>query len=46
MLNSTEHFWNQLGYSVHCRVANTTTLAELKQMLVEESDAISQQCGD
>ncbi|KAL7854203.1 hypothetical protein AOLI_G00210470 [Acnodon oligacanthus] len=43
-LNPIEHLWNQLGRAVHARVTNTTTLADLQQMLVEEWEAIPQQC--
>uniref|UniRef100_A0A8C5CQC8 Uncharacterized protein n=1 Tax=Gadus morhua TaxID=8049 RepID=A0A8C5CQC8_GADMO len=43
-LNPIEHLWDQLGRAVHARVINTTTLADLRQMLVEEWDAIPQQC--
>ena len=43
-LNPIEHLWDQLGHAVHARVTNTTTLADLRQMLVEEWDAIPQQC--
>ena len=35
-LNPNEHLWDQLGPAVLGRVANTTTLADLGQMLVEE----------
>uniref|UniRef100_A0A3Q0STJ6 Tc1-like transposase DDE domain-containing protein n=1 Tax=Amphilophus citrinellus TaxID=61819 RepID=A0A3Q0STJ6_AMPCI len=41
-LNLTEHWWDQ--HAVHARVTNTTTLADLREMLVEEWDAIPQQC--
>uniref|UniRef100_A0A4W6C1J2 Transposase Tc1-like domain-containing protein n=1 Tax=Lates calcarifer TaxID=8187 RepID=A0A4W6C1J2_LATCA len=40
----TEHVWDQLGCAVRARVTNTTTLADLQQMLVEEWDAIPQWC--
>ena len=43
-LNPIEHLWDQLGRAVHARVTNTATLADLRQMLVEEWDAIPQQC--
>ena len=43
-LNPIEHLWDQLGRAVRARVTNTTTLADLRQMLVEEWDAIPQQC--
>uniref|UniRef100_A0A3Q3MJW9 Tc1-like transposase DDE domain-containing protein n=1 Tax=Labrus bergylta TaxID=56723 RepID=A0A3Q3MJW9_9LABR len=43
-LNPIEYLWDQLGCAVHTRVTNTTTLADLRQMLVEEWDAIRQQC--
>ena len=43
-LNPIEHLWDQLGHAVHARVTNTTTSADLRQMLVEEWDAIPQQC--
>uniref|UniRef100_A0A3Q4H7B7 Uncharacterized protein n=1 Tax=Neolamprologus brichardi TaxID=32507 RepID=A0A3Q4H7B7_NEOBR len=43
-LNPTEHLWDQLGRAVLTRVTNTTTLADLRQLLVEEWDAIPQQC--
>uniref|UniRef100_A0A3Q0SEY6 Tc1-like transposase DDE domain-containing protein n=1 Tax=Amphilophus citrinellus TaxID=61819 RepID=A0A3Q0SEY6_AMPCI len=43
-LNPTEDFWDQLGCAVRARGTNTTTLANLRQMLVEEWDAIPQQC--
>ena len=42
-LNPIEHLWDQLGPAVRARVTNTTTLADLGQMLVEEWDAIPQQ---
>lgn len=35
---------DQLGSAVRARVTNTTTLADLQQMLVKELDAIPQQC--
>ena len=38
-LNPIENLWDQLG---RARVTNTTTLADLRQMLVEEWDAIPQ----
>ena len=43
-LNPIEKLWDQLGRAVRARVTNTTTLADLRQMLVEEWDAIPQQC--
>lgn len=43
-LNPIEHLWDQLGRAVRARVTNTTTLADLRQMLDEEWDAIPQQC--
>ena len=43
-LNPIENLWDQLGRAVRARVTNTTTLADLRQMLVEEWDAIPQQC--
>ena len=39
-----EHLWDQLGRAVRARVTNTTTLADLRPMLVEEWDAIPKQC--
>jgi len=42
-LNPIEHLWDQLGPAVRARGTNTTTLADLGQMLVEEWDAIPQQ---
>ena len=42
-LNPIEHLWDQLGRAVYARVTHRTTLADLKQMLVEEWDAIPQQ---
>uniref|UniRef100_A0A4W6CMA3 Tc1-like transposase DDE domain-containing protein n=1 Tax=Lates calcarifer TaxID=8187 RepID=A0A4W6CMA3_LATCA len=44
-LNPTAHVWDQLGRvnSVCARVTNTTMLADLR-LLVEEWDAIPQQC--
>uniref|UniRef100_A0A3Q3EI99 Tc1-like transposase DDE domain-containing protein n=1 Tax=Labrus bergylta TaxID=56723 RepID=A0A3Q3EI99_9LABR len=46
-LNPIEHLRNLLGPAVHTRGTNTTTLADLLQMLVEEWDAIPQPgcCG-
>lgn len=38
-LNPTEHLWDQLGHAVRGRLTNTTTLADLRQM-IEEWDAI------
>ncbi|GLD67144.1 caspase-13-like protein [Lates japonicus] len=43
-LNPIEHVWDHLGRAVCARVTNTTTVADLRQMLVEEWDAIPQQC--
>ena len=43
-LNPIEHLWDQLGRAVRARVTNTTMLADLRQMLVKERDAIPQQC--
>lgn len=43
-LNPTEHLWDQLGRAVHSRVTNITTLAVLRQTLVQEWDAIARQC--
>ena len=43
-LNPIEHLWDQLGRAVCARVTNTATLADLRQMLVEECDAILHQC--
>ena len=42
-LRPIEQLWDQLGRAVRARVT-TTTLADLRQMLVEEWDAIPQQC--
>lgn len=39
-LNPTEHLWDQLEFVVHARVTNTTTVAHLRQILVEEWDVI------
>ena len=33
--NPTEHLWDQLGSAVCARVTNTTTLADLQQMLLK-----------
>ena len=41
-LNPIEHLWDQLGRAVYARVTHGTTLADLKQMLVEKWDAIPQ----
>ena len=38
-LNPIEHLWDQLGRAVYARVTHRTTLADLKQMLVEEIGA-------
>ena len=43
-LNPIEHLWDQLGRAVRARVTNTTTLADLQRMLLEEWDVIPQQC--
>uniref|UniRef100_A0A3Q0TDC2 Tc1-like transposase DDE domain-containing protein n=1 Tax=Amphilophus citrinellus TaxID=61819 RepID=A0A3Q0TDC2_AMPCI len=43
-LNPIKHLWKQLLRAVCARVTNTTTLADLQQMLVKEWDAIPQQC--
>lgn len=43
-LNLMEEFWDQLGCAICSRVTNTTSLADLWQMLVEEWDPILQQC--
>uniref|UniRef100_A0A8C5A5Q1 Tc1-like transposase DDE domain-containing protein n=1 Tax=Gadus morhua TaxID=8049 RepID=A0A8C5A5Q1_GADMO len=43
-LNPIQNLWDQLGRAVRARVTNTTTLADLRQMLVEVWDAIPQQC--
>ena len=43
-LNPIEHLWDQLGRAVRARVTNTTTLAGLRQILVQEWNAIPQQC--
>ncbi|KAI4896783.1 hypothetical protein NFI96_006817, partial [Prochilodus magdalenae] len=43
-INPTEHLRDQLGRYADARVTNTTMLADLRQMLVEEWDAIPQQC--
>lgn len=42
-LSPAEHLWDQPTCVVHATVTNTTTLADLQQML-EECDAIAQQC--
>ena len=39
-----EHLWDQLGRAIRARVTNATMLANLRQILVEEWDAIPQQC--
>ena len=36
--------WDQLGHAVCARVTNANMLADLRQILVEEWDAIPQQC--
>ena len=43
-LNPIEYLWDQLGRTVCVRVTNATMLANLRQILVEEWDAIPQQC--
>ena len=43
-LNPIEYFWDQLGRAVRIRVTNATMLADLRQILVAEWDAIPQQC--
>ena len=43
-LNPIEYLWDQLGRAVRVRVTNATMLADLRQILVEEWDAIPQQC--
>ena len=40
-LNPIEYLWDQLGCA---RVTNATMLADLRQILVAEWDAIPQQC--
>jgi len=42
-LNPIKNLWDQLGRAVHVGVTNTTTLADLQQLLVEEWNAIPQQ---
>lgn len=42
-LNPIEQLWDQLGRAVRTRVTNETTLADLRQILVEEWNAIPQQ---
>ena len=42
-LNPIEHLWDQLGRAVGKRVTNATTLAGLRQILVDEWNAIPQQ---
>ena len=42
-LNPIQHLWDQLGRAVRVRVTNTTTLADLQPILVEEWNAIPQQ---
>uniref|UniRef100_A0A8C5FTC3 Tc1-like transposase DDE domain-containing protein n=1 Tax=Gadus morhua TaxID=8049 RepID=A0A8C5FTC3_GADMO len=44
-LNPIENLWDQPGRAVRARVTNTTTLADLRQSLDEEWDAIPQQCA-
>uniref|UniRef100_A0A3Q3WI98 Tc1-like transposase DDE domain-containing protein n=1 Tax=Mola mola TaxID=94237 RepID=A0A3Q3WI98_MOLML len=43
-LKPVEHLWDQRGCAVRAKVTNTTTLADLRRMLVEEWDAIPQRC--
>ena len=43
-LNPIEDLWDQLGHAVCVRVTNETTLADLRQKLFEEWDAIPRQC--
>jgi len=42
-LNPIVHLWDQLGRVVRVGVTNTTTLADLQRLLVEEWNAIPQQ---
>jgi len=42
-LNPIEHLWDQLGRAIRVGVTNTTTLADLQRLLVEEWNAIPQQ---
>lgn len=42
-LSPSEQLWDQLGRAVRARVTNTTTLADLRLMLVQQWDAIPQQ---
>src|SRR4029434_4510300 len=43
-LNRIEYLCDQIGRAVCARVTNATMLADLRQILVEEWDAIPQQC--
>ncbi len=42
-LNPIEHLWDQLGRAVRTRVTDQTTLAGLRQILIEEWNAIPQE---
>ena len=42
-LNPIEHLWDELGRAVRRRVTDQTTLADLRELLVEEWDVIPQQ---
>ena len=42
-LNPIEHLWDQLGRAMRKRVTNATTLAGLRQILIDEWNAIPQQ---
>lgn len=42
-LNPIEHLWDQLGRAVRSRVTDATTLRDLRQLLVDEWNAIPQQ---
>ena len=42
-LNPIEHLWDQLGRAVRKRVTNATILAGLRQILINECNAIPQQ---
>lgn len=44
-LNPIEHLWDHLGCAARARVTNTTTLADLQQMLVVEWDVLWWKCG-
>ena len=41
-LNPIENLWDQLGRAVRKRVTSATTLAQLRQILIQEWNAISQ----